>query len=82
MPHDNRYSFLSLGSGANRRPSAGEIMNRHEHDSKALEVARQIICLVNGPMPIGGSVQLQAMIQVMIIDAMEYASGQPAIGGK
>lgn len=51
-------------------------MSRYEYDSKALEVARQIISLMYGPMPTGGSVQLLAMVQVLITDAMEYASGK------
>ncbi|WP_313449662.1 DUF551 domain-containing protein [Atlantibacter hermannii] len=51
----------------------------HEFDTKALELSRQAIALFFEPMP---GVQLQAKIQNLFIDAMEFAApavqdGQP-----
>ncbi|MDV0558169.1 hypothetical protein [Citrobacter portucalensis] len=47
-----------------------------QYDSKALEFSREVIQLMYGPMPVGGSVQLLAKVQCLFIEAMEYA--QPA----
>lgn len=46
----------------------------HSMDERALEAARRIMALVYGAMPPGGSVQLQAQIQVEIIAAMIWAA--------
>ncbi|GJK71900.1 hypothetical protein TUM17564_39270 [Citrobacter freundii] len=53
----------------------------HVHDSKALEFSREVIALMYGKMPPGGSVQLQAEIQCMFVDAMGFAeaSNYPVI---
>ncbi len=49
----------------------------HAFDSKALELSRKTMGLMYGPMPVGGSCQLQAQIQNMFIEAMEFAA--PAV---
>ena len=49
-------------------------MKRYECDDKALETARKIMQLVNGPMSIGGSVQLLAQVQLLVTGAMLYAA--------
>lgn len=43
-----------------------------QYDSKALEFSREVIQLMYGPMPVGGSVQLLAKVQCLFIEAMEY----------
>jgi len=48
--------------------------SNYSFDEKALESARKIMALVYGQMPPGGSVQLQAKIQVEIIAAMQWAA--------
>ena len=45
-------------------------MNRYERDDKALDIAREIMRLVYGPIPIGGSVQLLAQVQLLVTKAM------------
>lgn len=45
-------------------------------DKTALEAARQIMAVIYGPMPLGGSVQLQAMVQEIVTDAMRAAAEQ------
>lgn len=49
-------------------------MKRYECDKKALETAREIVGLVNGPAPVGGPVQLLAQIQLLVTGAMLYAA--------
>lgn len=49
----------------------------HAFDSKALELSRKTMGLMYGPMPVGGSCQLQAQIQNLFIEAMEFAA--PAV---
>ncbi|HHE5697784.1 TPA: hypothetical protein ACPEY2_001672 [Citrobacter amalonaticus] len=50
------------------------------HDTKALELSREVMALMYGPIPTGGSVQLQAKIQCLFADAMDFAAGNsPAI---
>lgn len=49
----------------------------HAFDSKALELSRKTMGLMYGPMPVGGSCQLQAQIQNLFIEAMEFAT--PAV---
>lgn len=49
----------------------------HAFDSKALELSRKTMSLMYGPMPVGGSCQLQAKIQNLFIEAMEFAA--PAV---
>lgn len=46
-------------------------------DQIALEAARKIMALAYGPMPGGGSTQLQAQIQEVIIDALAQEPAQP-----
>lgn len=55
-------------------------MMNHIHDSKALELSREVMALVYDPMPIGGSVQLQAKIQCLFVDAMEFAGTRVSDG--
>lgn len=55
-------------------------MMNHIHDAKALELSREVMALVYGPMPIGGSVQLQAKIQCLFVDAMEFAGTRVSDG--
>ena len=57
-------------------------MKRYQCDEKALETAREIMRLVNGPMPVGGSVQLLAQVQVLVTEAMLWASVEPAKQGE
>lgn len=45
-------------------------------DSEALAVAREVMGIMYGPMPSGGSVQLMAQVQCLIIDAMKVARGE------
>lgn len=52
----------------------------HIHDAKALELSREVMALVYDPMPIGGSVQLQAKIQCLFVDAMEFAGTRVSDG--
>ncbi|MEI9695427.1 hypothetical protein V5074_20130 [Atlantibacter hermannii] len=49
----------------------------HAFDSKALELSRKTMGLMYGPMPVGGSCQLQAQIQNLFIEAMQFAA--PAV---
>lgn len=50
------------------------------HDTKALELSREVMAIMYGPIPTGGSVQLQAKIQCLFADAMDFAAGNsPAI---
>ncbi|HFP9201471.1 TPA: hypothetical protein ACHP1R_005385 [Raoultella ornithinolytica] len=51
----------------------------HAHDRKALELSREVMALVYGPMPVGGSVQLQAKIQCMFAEAMEFSAGNSPV---
>ncbi|MCJ8601024.1 hypothetical protein MWH03_00320 [Klebsiella pneumoniae] len=44
------------------------------YDAKALELSARVMELFEGPMPLGGAVQLQAMIQNLFIDAMRFAN--------
>ncbi len=57
-------------------------MNRYECDDKALKTAQEIMRLVYGPMPIGGSVQLLAQVQVLVTEAMLWALVEPAKQGE
>ena len=45
-------------------------------DSVALDSAEGIMNMVYGPMPIGGSVQLKAQIQCLVLDAIAAVSGK------
>lgn len=51
----------------------------HIHDSKALALSRQVMALMYGPMPTGGSMQLQAKIQCMFVEAMAFAAGNSPV---
>lgn len=51
-----------------------EPVARHQYDSKALELARKVMAIMYGPMPIGGSVQLQAQVQCLFVEALQYAA--------
>lgn len=51
----------------------------HVHDSKALEFSREVMALMYGEMPPGGSVQLQAKIQCLFVNAMEFSAQQPVL---
>lgn len=57
-------------------------MKRYQCDEKALETARDIMRLVNEPMPVGGSVQLLAQVHVLVTDAMLWASIEPVKQGE
>ena len=49
------------------------------HDTKALELSREVMALMYGRMPTGGSVQLQAKIQCLFADAMDFAAGNSPV---
>lgn len=51
------------------------ILDQHKVDSEALAVSREIMKIMYGPMPKGGSVQLMAQVQCLVIDAMKVAQG-------
>ena len=44
----------------------------------ALEAARDVMRLTYGPMPAGGSVQLQAMVQLRILEALAQQPAAPS----
>lgn len=55
-------------------------MSNYFHDQAALDVATQIMALVNGPKLLGGDAQLKAKIQCLIIDVLEQYGRKPAAG--
>ena len=55
------------------------ILEQHKVDSEALAVSREIMKIMYGPMPPGGSVQLMAQVQCLVIDAMKVAQGDNSL---
>lgn len=55
------------------------ILEQHKVDSEALAVSREIMKIMCGPMPQGGSVQLMAQVQCLVIDAMKVAQGDNSL---
>lgn len=55
------------------------VLEQQEVDSEALEVSREIMKIMYGPMPQGGSVQLMAQVQCLVIDAMKVAQGDKSL---
>lgn len=55
------------------------ILEQHKVDSEALAVSREIMKIMYGPMPLGGSVQLMAQVQCLVIDAMKVAQGDNSL---
>lgn len=55
------------------------ILEQHKVDSEALAVSREIMKIMYGPMPHGGSVQLMAQVQCLVIDAMKVAQGDNSL---
>lgn len=48
-------------------------------DQLALDAATDIMALMYGPLPVGGSVQLQAQVQCRVLDAIKAAQEVPGL---
>lgn len=55
------------------------VLEQKDVDSEALAVSREIMKIMYSPMPSGGSVQLMAQVQCLVIDAMKVARGDKSL---
>lgn len=72
---DELYNALTVIAAAYRHAIAAPAVKpvHPDRDQIALDAASDIMALVYGPMPAGGSVQLQAQVQCRILDAINGA---------
>lgn len=56
-----------------------QALEQQDVDSEALAVSREIMKIMYSSMPKGGSSQLMAQVQCLVIDAMKVAQGDKSL---